>query len=74
MDCVLSTACCAMALGSFVVDWVFGQEFRALPLALASLIVWAHLGWYLLGFKTTGPFIIMIQYSEKLRMRGSHDC
>lgn len=63
MDSVLSTLGCAIILASFAIDWAFGQEFGALPLALASLIVWAHLGWYLLGFKTTGPFIIMIQYS-----------
>ena len=64
MDSVLSTSGCSLILLSFAVDWAFGQEYAALPLASASLIAWAYLGWFLLGFKSTGPFIIMIAHSK----------
>lgn len=70
MDTILSTSGCFIILASFAVDWMYGQEYAALPLAVASLIAWAHLGWFLLGFKTTGPFIIMIQYSASEGLRA----
>jgi len=64
MDSLLSISGCSIILLSFIVDWTFGAAYASLPLAFASLIAWGYLGWFLLGFKSTGPFIIMIAHSE----------
>jgi hypothetical protein len=39
---------------------MFGSESEDIPVAIGSLVAWMYLLFFLLGFRLTGPFIVML--------------
>lgn len=39
---------------------LFGSSYADIPLAIASLCAWIYMLFFLLGFRMTGPFIVMM--------------
>eukprot|EP01061_Rhynchopus_euleeides_P007418 TRINITY_DN16472_c0_g1_i1.p1 TRINITY_DN16472_c0_g1~~TRINITY_DN16472_c0_g1_i1.p1 ORF type:complete len:1030 (+),score=278.70 TRINITY_DN16472_c0_g1_i1:441-3092(+) len=59
LENVLSSSCCLFTLLSYVCR-AFKSDIENLCGALAALLLWSYILWLMLGFKQTGPFIIMI--------------
>ena len=59
LENILSCSCCLMTLSSYILR-VYESDLEDLCGAASALLLWSYVLWLMLGFKQTGPFIIMI--------------
>lgn len=60
---IIENICSCMTCAFLIIAWVSRHTsnfFQQELLGLASLFGWAYMLWFLLGFRITGPFVIMI--------------
>ncbi|KAJ9445203.1 Transient receptor potential cation channel subfamily A member 1 [Diplonema papillatum] len=54
------SSCFTFTMGLYYIARLLGSDLEDLCGAFAALMLWAYVLWLMLGFKQTGPFIIMI--------------